>query len=71
MMNGQDVQTQRVYDLNQQVTVTLTLQTWNVVLGFIAEGPWKTANPIIQEIQGKLNQALEPQTERRDTNASA
>jgi hypothetical protein len=57
MMNGQPEP--KVYNLNQEVSVTLKLETWNIVLGFIAEGPWKTANPLIQEIQSKLQAVLE------------
>lgn len=58
MMNGQ----QPVYDGNTPVSVNLSLNTWNAVLSMIAEAPWKTANPIMTEVQKQIASALEKVT---------
>jgi hypothetical protein len=56
MMNGQQPLT---YDGNTPVTITLPLNNWALVRTLLGEAPWKTANPIIGELDRQIGVALE------------
>ena len=41
------------------ISVTLVAEQWNQVIALCAEGPWRIANPIINELGRQLNAAAE------------
>jgi hypothetical protein len=46
-------------DATTRLTLTLDAQTWNLIVGHLAEtGPWRVVNPIIQELQSQLRLAV-------------
>jgi hypothetical protein len=63
MMNGNgqaQPQPAPVFDGRTEASVTLQLNTWNVILALIAEAPWKTADPLIAEVRRQLTASLDP-----------
>ena len=42
------------------IAVTLQAQQWNVVLGALAEAPWRVADPLIREIARQAEAPPEP-----------
>lgn len=39
-----------MFQPDRQLTVTLTAQSWSVVLQALGHGPWTSVNPLIQQI---------------------
>lgn len=42
---------------NSEITITLRAEEWNQLLNLIAEGPYKTAAPLIQRITQQAEEA--------------
>jgi hypothetical protein len=38
----------------QQLTVTLSAERWNMVLTVLGDGPFRVVNPLIQDMQRQL-----------------
>jgi len=61
MMNGNGPQSpqQRTYDGSIQIPVTLPLATWGVILNQLAEGQWKTVDPLMKALNEQIAQTLQ------------
>jgi hypothetical protein len=57
--NGNAQSTQRTYDGNIQVPVTLPLATWGVILNQLAEGAWKTVDPLMKALNEQIATTLQ------------
>jgi hypothetical protein len=60
-MNGNGVQQpqQRTYDGNIQIPITLQLAVWGNILNQLAEGPWKTVDPLMKAINEQIAVVLQ------------
>lgn len=64
MPQQQQFEQQQPLDLNTAISITLPVGAWNTVLGFIMEGPWRVADPIIQLMRTQIQQARGPRGPR-------
>jgi hypothetical protein len=59
MMNGSAQPAQRTYDGSVSISITLNLATWGVILNQLAEGQWKTVDPLMKALNEQIGQVLE------------
>jgi hypothetical protein len=58
-LNGQSSPQQQGVDGRQEVSITLPINTWNIVLSCLSEAPWKTAAPLIEEFHRQIKAVVE------------
>jgi len=51
------------------ITIAMKIEDWNIVMGVLAEGPFKVVAPLLQQIQQQAHPQLTAQTQEAKNGA--